>query len=84
MLMLKILGAVAALLLGVWLGLPGRYDRDLDEIDRVMDAGGSKRKRTKRVWTPLNWFRKDPRASDLRRRGQRRHFGTVAPRKRDD
>lgn len=84
MLMLKILGAVAALLLGVWLGLPGRYERDVREIDKIMDAGGRERKRTKRVWTPLDWFRKDPRGSDRRRSSQRRRFRTAAPRRGGD
>lgn len=82
--MLKILGAVAALLLGIWLGLPGRYERDLREIDKVMEDGGRDRKRVRRVWTPLDWFRKDPKASDRRRSQARRRFRTVAPRRKDD
>ena len=82
MLTLKILGAVAALLLGVWLGLPGRYQRDLREIDKVMDRGGRERKKVRRMRTPLDWFRKDPKGSDRRRR--RRHFKTAAPDRRND
>lgn len=81
MLTLKILGAVAALLLGVWLGLPGRYERDLREIDKVMEDGGRERKRVNRMRTPLDWFRKDAKASDRRR--SRRHFRTAAPRSED-
>lgn len=82
MLTLKILGGVAALLLGVWLGLPGRYERDLHEIDKVMEKGGRERKKVARMKTPLDWFRKDPKGSDRRRR--RRPFQTAAPRHRDD
>lgn len=84
MLMLKILGAVVALLLGVWLGLPGRYERDLREIDQVMERGGRDRKKVKRLRTPLDWFRKDPKGSERRRRRARRHFHTAAPRRGDD
>ena len=33
---LKILGAIAALGLGIWLGLPGRYSQSVDEIEQTM------------------------------------------------
>jgi len=74
---LKILGGVAALLLGVWFGLPGRYDQSASEIERVMSRGGSRRNRVKRAFTPLDWFRRDERGSE--RRASRRYFGTAAP-----
>lgn len=74
---LKILGGVAALLLGVWFGLPGRYEQSSSEIERVMSRGGSRRSRVKRAFTPLDWFRRDERGSE--RRASRRYFGTAAP-----
>jgi hypothetical protein len=77
MLLLKILGAVAALLLGIWLGLPGRYTQSREDIERAMDRGGARRNLTKRHFTPLDWFRKEERGSQKRR--QRRHFRTAAP-----
>ena len=55
---LQILGAVAALALGIWLGLPGRYDRRPDEIDRAMGAPGGRTKKVKRHFTPLAWVRR--------------------------
>lgn len=58
MLVLKILGAVVALALGIWLGLPGRYDRRYDEIERAIDAPGGRSKKAKRHFTPLAWVRR--------------------------
>lgn len=83
MLLLKIVLGLAALALGIWLGLPGRYEQSLDEIDRAMERGGARRNTVKRHFTPLDWFRKEQKGSDRRR--QRRHFRTAAPddRKRD-
>ena len=34
---LKILGALLALGLGVWLGLPGRYSQPIEEIEEAME-----------------------------------------------
>lgn len=78
---LKILGGVAALLLGVWLGLPGRYEQSASEIEKVMSRGGSRRNRVKRAFTPLDWFRRDERGSE--RRASRRYFGTAASARSD-
>ncbi len=68
MLLVKILGAVLALGLGLYLGWNGRYKPDLEEIDRALDAGGRSRK-AKRHFTPLGWLRQnEERASRERRR----------------
>ena len=68
MLFLKILGGIAALGLGLYLGLAGRYRADPQEIDRALSGRGSTR-RAKRHFTPLGWLRKtDERSSHLRRR----------------
>ena len=81
MLLLKILLGLAAVGLGIWLGLPGRYEQTQDEIGKAMDRGGAKRNQVKKVFTPLDWLRKDQRASV--RRSQRRYFKTAAPDRKD-
>ena len=68
---LYILGGVAALGLGIWLGLPGRYERDLDEIDRVMDEGGGRRKKVKRHFTPMAWMKRNVSVNTPSRSGRR-------------
>ena len=80
---LKILGGVAALALGIWLGLPGRYQRDEDEIARLLGRPGGTRRRVKRSFTPLDWLRNDRRGSDRRRDASRRRFRTAAPDRRE-
>ena len=80
MILLKILLGVAAVGLGFWLGLPGRYEQTPDEIETAMDRGGAKRNQVKKVFTPLDWMRKEQRGSE-RRRG-RNHFRTAAPQRK--
>lgn len=82
MLILKILGALAALGLGIWLGLPGRYERSQEEVDRLLEHGGGERRWAKRHFTPLDMLRKERRGSD-RRAGARGTFRTVRPERRD-
>lgn len=77
MLLLKILLGLAALALGIWLGLPGRYVQTPDELNKAMERGGARRNTVKRHFTPLDWFRKEQKGSHRRR--QRRHFRTAAP-----
>lgn len=81
MLLLKILLGVVAVGVGFWLGLPGRYEQTPDEIEKAMDRGGAKRNQVKKVFTPLDWMRKERRGSERRR--QRRHFRTAAPERKD-
>lgn len=59
MLTLKIAGALIALALGVWMGLPGRYEQSRDEIDNLMDQPGRRRRKVKRHFTPLAWFQRN-------------------------
>jgi len=77
-LILKILGAVAALALGVWLGLPGRYQADLEEIERTMESGVGRTRKVKRRFTPLAWMQ---RRLSARSGGghQRRGFNLESP-----
>lgn len=79
MLILKILGGIAALALGVWLGLPGRWEQSQRDIERAMDQGGAHRNKVRRHFTPLDWLRKEKKGSERRR--TRRHFHTAAPRR---
>lgn len=80
---LKILVGILAVAVGVWLGLPGRYEQTPDDIEKAMDRGGVRRNQVKRVFTPLDWFRKDRRGSDRRAEMQRRRFRTAAPKRKD-
>jgi hypothetical protein len=71
-LILKVLGAVAAVALGVWLGLPGRYEADLEEIERTMESGVGRTRKVKRRFTPFAWMQRNPKARSggaQRRRG---------------
>ena len=71
-LILKILGGVAAVALGVWLGLPGRYEPDLEEIERTMESGTGRTRKVKRRFTPFAWLQRKPSARKSapdRRRG---------------
>ncbi len=79
MLVLKILGALLALGLGVWLGRPGRYEQSQEEIDRLLSLPLSQHRRVRRSFTPLDWLRKDARASERRHAMERRPFRTAAP-----
>ncbi len=78
--LLKILGLLAALALGVSLGL-GRFRQDPREIERSLDERG-RRKRVHRHFTPLDLLKARERSS---REGQgRSRFRTVAPERRED
>ena len=82
MMVLMVLGGVAALALGIWLGLPGRYDRSQEEVDRALEKGKSRRSWTKRHFTPLDLLRKEKRGSERRR--VHRPFKTAAPKRREN
>lgn len=87
---LLILTAVVGLAIGIWLGLPGRYSQTPDDIERIMEAGTARRRRTKRVFTPLAWMqrkvsaRSNPSADRRRGRGRRSSgFKLESPDERD-
>lgn len=82
--LLKILIGLAAVGIGVWLGLPGKYEQTPEDIARLMERGGSRRNQVKRVFTPLDWLRKDRKGSDRRREMEQRRFRTAAPKKKSD
>ena len=78
-LFLQILGALAAVALGFYLG-NGRYTQSQQEIEARL--GGGKPRRAKRHFMWLNYFRADERASD---RGRiRPRFKMVVARDRND
>ncbi len=69
-----ILSLVAALLFGIWLGLPGRYDQSIDEVDERLGQEGTHGK-AKRHFTILGFLQKKAeRGSRRRRRGGRSPF----------
>jgi hypothetical protein len=61
--LLKILGGLLALAVGLWLGKPGRYERPQAEVDQALGRSGP-RHYTKRSFTPLDLLRKKTRASN--------------------
>lgn len=78
-LILKILGGLLALALGVYLGW-GRYSQTPDEIAQAMGHG--KPRKAKRHFMWLNYMKTTERASS--RRAQRRYFETATPRTKDE
>ena len=77
-LFLQILGAVGALVLGLYLGA-GRYTQTQQEIDVRM--GGGKPRRAKRHFMWLDYFKAQKRASVRRR--TRTYFRPEMPRPSD-
>jgi hypothetical protein len=76
---LKILGGLLALGLGVYWGWPGQYRPDPEELDQALGPGGRTRK-VKRSFTPLSWLRgMQERPSHSRRRSASRRFSLVEP-----
>ena len=63
MLVLKILGAVLALGLGLWLGRPGPR-QSLEEIEAALAQPDRRRQQVQRHFTPMDWFRNRKRAPD--------------------
>ena len=79
MLLLKILGGLVALAIGIWLGLPGSDQPTADDIDKVLDQPGRRRRRVTRHKMPMDWFRSSKRAPD---RLSRDRFRVVDPEER--
>lgn len=80
---LVVTGALG-LAIGLWLGMPGRYTQTPDEIERIMESGGGRRRRAKRIFTPLAWMQRQistsgPSADRRRKRGGRSGFKLESP-----
>ena len=80
---LKIIGAVLAVALGVWLGLPGRYDQTPEDIERQMSWRTGHSYRVKRHFTPLAWVQRKLSARGQRIR-PRQAFRMESPEERED
>jgi hypothetical protein len=78
---LEIVGALLALAVGVWLGMPGRYDQSADDIEQIMASGTTRRRKTKRAFTPMAWVQRQVGSSRTHRRGgrQRGNFKLDTP-----
>lgn len=66
-----ILTGVAGLAIGIWLGMPGRYTQTPDEIEQIMQSGGARRRKTKRVFTPMAWLQRRADAGVAKERRRR-------------
>jgi hypothetical protein len=82
--------ALVGLAVGVWLGMPGRYTQTPDEIEKIMESGGTRRRKTRRVFTPLAWMQRrasaksGPSRDRRRARGRRRSgFSLESPDERE-
>jgi hypothetical protein len=61
------LSVVVAVGVGVWLGLPGKYDQSLDDIDERLIEPGKKHGKVKKSLTFINLLKKEERGSSRRR-----------------
>lgn len=75
-LLLKIVLGLLALGLGIYLGLPGRDPRTIDEIEEDL-ANPGRRKRVRRSFTPLDLLQRRRKRSSLRT--ERARFRPVPP-----
>jgi len=64
---------VGALGLGIWLGLPRRYDQPMDDIERRLEQRGDHQK-VKRHATFINFIQRKVQKGSDRRRGVRKPF----------
>ena len=79
--------AIVGLLVGIWLGMPGRYEQTPDEIEKLMDqGGGTRRRRPKREISPVAWLqRKLSSSGPPKQTGRRpRGFKLESPEERRD
>ena len=71
--------SILGLAIGIWLGLPGRNRQSADDIEREMDKGGGRRRRTKRIFTPMAWLQRKVDAKPKRGSSGRRGFKLESP-----
>ncbi|MFG1690667.1 hypothetical protein ACGF5M_00690 [Gemmatimonadota bacterium] len=78
MLWLKILGGIAALVFGLWLGSAGAYRHRPEEIDQAMERGGRRRYQVRRRFVAVDYLMRKRRVSQRRAQsGSRRMFDLV-------
>ncbi len=63
--------ALVGLGIGVWLGMPGRYTQSADDIEKIMDSGGARRRKVKRIFTPMAWMQRNVSSRSTPSRGRR-------------
>lgn len=78
-LIIKVVLAVVALGVGIWLGMPGRYTQTVDEIEEVMERGGARRRQVKKAFTPLAWMQRHASAKGSSRRRTKGGFKLESP-----
>ena len=81
MIALLVLGGVIALGVGIYLGLPGEYQVNRDELDKALSKTHSKHNKVQRRFTPLDYLFRNKRESSLRNK-ERGRFKTVKGRRR--
>jgi hypothetical protein len=82
-----ILTGIVGLGIGIWLGMPGRYTQSADDIQRIMETGGARRRKSKRMFTPMAWLQRRAEQSvtqDRRRRTGSSGFKLESPEDRDN
>ena len=81
-----IITGVVGLAIGIWLGMPGRYAQTPDDIEKIMESGGARRRKTKRVFTPMAWMQRRTGSAvtkDRRRRTGRSGMKLERPEERE-
>lgn len=81
-LFLMILGGVAALALGFWLGF-GQYNQSQSELERRLGEKGQRRK-AKRHYMWVSYLLPGAKESERKKRGRSGRFHTVAPERRSE
>jgi len=71
MTLLSVLGMAAALLFGVYLGLPGRYQPDSEEIEEALSDPHRERKRARRHMTFFGLLQRTHTSGSQRRMSRR-------------
>lgn len=74
--------AIVGLLVGIWLGLPGRFEQTPEDIEKIMEAGGGRTKKVKRVFTPMAWVERRLPAGLRPRQRAHRTFKLRSPEER--
>jgi hypothetical protein len=71
MTLLSVLGMVAALLFGIYLGLPARYQPDAEEIEEALSDPDRERKKARRHMTFLGLLQRTHASGSQRRMSRR-------------
>jgi len=74
--------SIVGLAVGVWLGMPGSDRQSAEDIEKAMEAGGGRRRRTKRMFTPMAWMKRKVDVKPSQGSG-RRGFNLESPDEKD-